>query len=113
MTHDMGVQIVPIKYNLHPAPLAALVDLLSMPYLHNRYDKKLIHHFIYDSVHTQPDSVALLSREFLTAHRAGILLQRLHALKNAGNIFVWDWTKVFRDGVLEYKPIACHEPSNY
>ncbi len=41
--------------------LAALVNMLSMSNLHNRYDKKLIFHFIYDSVAPLSDSVALLS----------------------------------------------------
>ena len=40
--------------------LAALVDMLSMTNLYNRYHKKLIFHFIYDSVDTLSDSVALL-----------------------------------------------------
>ena len=40
--------------------LATLVDMLSMTNLHNRYDKKLLFHFIYNSVHTLSDSVALL-----------------------------------------------------
>ncbi len=72
------------------AASTALVDVLSMANLHNRYDKKLIHHFIDNSVHTLPDSITLLSREFFTADWARIILQRLHALKNASNIFVGD-----------------------
>lgn len=40
--------------------LAVLVDMPSVTDLHKRYNKKLICHFIYDSVHTLSDPVALL-----------------------------------------------------
>ena len=39
---------------------AALVDMFSVTNLHNRHDKKLICHFINDSVYTLSDPVTLL-----------------------------------------------------
>jgi len=47
--------------NSRMAWLAALVDMPSVTNLHNRYDKKLICHLIYDSVRTLPDPVSFLS----------------------------------------------------
>ncbi len=75
--------------------LTGLVDNLPVTDLHHRYGQKLICYLVYDAVHTLPNPVALLPGKLFTADRAGILLQFLHALKNTGNIFVWDWPKIF------------------
>jgi len=68
--------------------------MFSVTNLHNRHDKKLICHFINDSVDTLSDPVTLFPRKLFTTNWTGILLQRLHVLKKMGNIFVWDWPKI-------------------
>jgi hypothetical protein len=75
--------------------LTRLVDNLPVTHLHHRHGQKLICYLVYDAVRTLPNPVALLPGKLFTADRAGILPQFLHALKNTGNIFVWDWPKIF------------------
>jgi hypothetical protein len=75
--------------------LTGLVDRSPVIHLHYHHGQEFIGYLVYDAVHTLPNSVALLPGKLFTADLAWIFLQFLHALKNAGNIFVWDWPKIF------------------
>jgi len=89
-----------------------LVDVPAVTNLDHNDDAGVILNLVDDAVQALANSISRLARKFLASIWAGIHRKGLDPFEDSPNVLLWDSTEIFRNGLLEQKPISCHALSS-
>ena len=94
------------------SPQSVLVDVPAVTNLDHNDDAGVILNLVDDAVQALANSISRLASKLLASIWAGIHRKGLDPFEDSPNVLLWDSTEIFRNGLLEQKPISCHALSS-